>query len=258
METTVALVTGGASGMGQVYALRMAQRGVKVALLDANAEALEQVAAQSDKLIAFPCDVTSLEQVTAVVERVVATLGPIDRLVHCAAIMPTAELPEQDIDVIQRLMSVNYGGTVNVCKTRLARMRQRGKGEIVLFGSLGGSVPVLDCGAYCASKAAVNCFAEVLIEENRGSGVHIMLVCPALVDTPLLQQSIASSNPRAIRESIANKHFVAPDFIIDKVEQGLRRRTEILLPGVEAKLLARLRRFAPRMLWKIIHRSSHD
>ncbi len=131
--------------MVQVYALRMAQRGVKVALLDANAEALEQVAALSDKLIAFPCDVTRLEQVTAVVDRVVATLGPIDRLVHCAAIMPTAELPEQDIDVIQRLMSVNYGGTVNVCKTLLARIRQCDKGEIVLFGSLGGSVPVLGC-----------------------------------------------------------------------------------------------------------------
>lgn len=108
------------------------------------------------------------------------------------------------------------------------------------------------------SKAAVNCFAEVLIEENRGSGEHIMLVCPSLVDTPLLQQAIASSNPKAIRESIVNKRFASPDFIIDKVEQGLRRRTEILLPGAEAKLLARLRRFAPGMLWKIIHWSNRD
>lgn len=238
--------------MGCLYANRMAERGIQVALLDRDAEALRNAAAQSVHISGYPCDVADLSQLQLALDEVAVSLGPVDRLVHCAAIMPTAPLPEQDIDTIQRLMTVNYGGTVNVCKTVLASMRQRGQGEIVVFGSIGGMVPIADCGAYCASKAAVNSFTETLIEENRGSGVHIMLVCPTLVDTPLLQQSIDSSNPRAIRESIANKRFASPAVIIDAVEQGLRKRTDILLPGLEAKALSWLRRLAPRLVWKMI------
>lgn len=111
METKLALFSGGASGM--------AQRGVMVA-------PLEQTAALSDKRIPWPCAVTNLEQVTAVINPVAESLGPNNRQVHCAAMMPTAPLPEQDIKLIQRMMSVHYGATVNICKTRLLRMRQRG------------------------------------------------------------------------------------------------------------------------------------
>jgi short-subunit dehydrogenase len=137
-------------------------------------------------------------------------------------------------------------------------MVERGAGELVLFGSIGGWVPVPECGAYCASKAAIHAFAEMLIEETRGSGVHVMLVCPTLVDTPLLEQATATSNPKAIRDSIAKKRFADPGFVIDEVEKGLARRKEILLPGIEAKALIWVRRLAPRLLWKVIRRSNRE
>ena len=85
-----------------------------------------------------------------------------------------------------------------------------------------------------------------------------MLVCPSLVGTPLLEQATATSNPKNIRDSIANKRFADPELIIDEVEKGLTRRKEILLPGTEAKVLMWIRRLAPRLLWKAIHLSNRE
>jgi len=258
MVPQVALVTGGASGLGRIFALRMASRGTKVAILDTNDQGLEATAAQSDNLYPYHCDVSDLDEVSQVVNKVIEALGPIDRLVHCAAIMPTAKLSDQDIAEIHKLMTINYGGTVNITKVLLPAMKQRRSGQIVIFGSLGGLVLVPDCGAYCASKAAVNAFTEVLIEENRGSGVHIMAVCPTLVNTPLLMQAVETSNPKSIRDSIKKNRLADPDSIIDAVGRGLEKKTEILLPNAEAKILSCVRRLTPRLLWKFIHHSNKE
>ncbi len=252
MEPQIAFVTGAASGMGRIIALRMAERGCQVALVDRNSDLLENTCSKSPNLHPYACDVTDPQAITTAADGVARELGPIDRLVHCAAIMPAGRLVDQPAEVIRHLMEVNYGGTVNVVKAVLPAMLTRDCGEIVIFGSTGGSIFVPECGAYCASKAATNAFAEILIEETRGSGVHVMLVCPPLVDTPLLQQAVETSNPATVRYSIENKRFADPEFIIDEVEKGILKKTKILLPGTEAKLLMRARRFTPRLLRKVI------
>jgi short-subunit dehydrogenase len=249
----VALVTGGASGMGRLCALRMAQAGMRVAVLDRDSAGLESVQQESSNITAYYCDVADSASVRSVFSDVRSQYGFIDRVIHCAAIMPTGCLSDQDAETIHHLMTVNYGGTVNVTKAALPPMLEKGAGELIVFGSTGGSVLVPECGAYCASKAAVNAYTEILIEENRGRGVHIMLVCPPLVDTPLLQQAVETSNPKSIRDSIAKKRFASPEFIVDEMEKGVGRKIEILLPGGEAKFVMAMRRFFPRLLWKIIN-----
>jgi len=138
MVPKVALVTGGASGMGQIFALRMASRGTSVAILDTNDGALQAAASQSDNLYPYHCDVSDINEVYRVVGKVTEELGPVDRLVHCAAIMPTARLADQDIDQIHKMMTINYGSTVNINKVLFPAMKERKSGEMVIFGSLGG------------------------------------------------------------------------------------------------------------------------
>jgi NAD(P)-dependent dehydrogenase (short-subunit alcohol dehydrogenase family) len=253
MTPQIALVTGGASGMGRICALRLANQGAKVAVVDMDPAGLESLQQESSNIFPYLCDVSDLAGVEGVLAEVRAQFGFIHRVVHCAAIMPTACLAEQETETIHRLMRINYGGTVNVTKSVLPAMFEKGAGELVVFGSTGGSVLVPECGAYCASKAAVNAYTEILIEENRGRGVHIMLVCPPLVDTPLLQQAVETSNPKSVRDSIEKKRFADPEFIVDEVEKGLKRKIEILLPGGEAKFVMAMRRYFPRLLWKIVH-----
>ena len=258
MSLRVAVVTGGASGLGRIFALRMAAQGIQVAVVDRNSEALSSVASESIRIHAVRCDVSSSAELSAALAEIESELGTIDRLVTCAAIMPTSKLAEQDTQEIRGVMAVNYGGTVNAVQAVLPGMAQRDAGELIIFGSTGGSVLVPDCGAYCASKAATNLYTEMLIEETRGSGVRVMLVCPALVDTPLLQQAVATSNPKVIADSIAKSRFADPELIIDEVEKALRKRTKILMPGAEAKAVMWLRRMSPGLLWRIVRLANRD
>lgn len=251
----VALVTGGASGMGQLSALRLANQGAQVAIFDMNDDALQATAEKSPNIHPFKCDVANLQQVRDTVARVEAEVGPIDRLTHCAAIMPTARLIDQPIDLINKIMDINYKGTVHLTKTVLPLMRDRGRGQIVLYGSIAGYVLAPEMGAYNASKAATNAFAEVIIRENRGSGVQMMVVHPPMVDTPLINQALTNSNPKNIRESKEKGRLASPDFIVDEVEKALDKGVEILYPGMEAKILTWLRRFSPSLLWRIIDAS---
>jgi short-subunit dehydrogenase len=258
VNVRVAVVTGGASGLGRILALRMAAQGIRVAVVDRDREALTAVASESSNVHPVRCDVSSSEELGAALAEVESKLGVVDRMVTCAAIMPTSQLGDQETRDIQQVMAVNYGGTVNAVQAVLPAMVRRRAGELIIFGSTGGSVLVPDCGAYCASKAATNVYGEMLIEELRGSGVRVMLVCPPLVDTPLLQQAVATSNPKIISDSIAKNRFADPEFIIDEVEKALAKRTEILIPGAEAKAVMWLRRMSPGFLWRVVRLANRD
>ncbi len=252
-DVKIAVVTGGASGMGRLTALRLASRGVKVAILDMNEEALASTAAESDNLTAYRCDVSDLKQVREVIEQIEASLGPIDQLTHCAAIMPSGALIDMPADLITKMMSINYNGTVHLTKVVLPLMQARKRGLIVIYGSIAGYVMAPELGAYNATKAATNAFAEVLIHENRGSGVHILAVNPPMVNTPLIEQAVQTKN---IRESRDKGRLASPEFIVDEVEKAIAKGKEFLYPGAEAKILTWLRRFFPGLLWRIIKASS--
>ena len=245
------LVTGGASGIGRAFVKRLSKQGWRVCVLDLNESALAELS--SDNISTFLCDVANLDQVKTTVKEIIERVGCIDRLIHCAAIMPAGKLASMSAQTTNLLMTVNYGGTVNVVQTVLQDMLARNAGELIVFGSTGGSVPVPDCGAYCASKAATNAYMEILAEENRETGVQFMLVCPPLVNTPLLEQAMATAQPRMLSYSLEQQRYMTPDDIVDAVEKGLKKNVRILWPGMEAKILQWLRRFSPRLLWKIIH-----
>lgn len=97
---------------------------------------------------------------------------------------------------------------------------------------------------------------EILAEENRTTAVQFMLVCPPLVNTPLLEQAMATAQPKTVSYSIEKQRYMTPDDIVDAVEKGLKNNVTILWPGMEAKILQWLRRFSPRLMWKIMHAAS--
>jgi NAD(P)-dependent dehydrogenase (short-subunit alcohol dehydrogenase family) len=248
----VAVITGAASGMGQISAWRLADKGAEVAAVDVNEAGLEETCKGRDNVKRYICDVSDAVAVKEVFGRVKAELGTIDRLTHAAAIMPTCPLPKADPEWIKRLMRINYDGTVNVTMTVLPDMLERRAGDIVIYGSLAGHVLAPHLGAYSATKAAVNAFTEVLARETAGSGVRILLLCPPMTDTPLINQAVESSNPRSIQMGLEQKRMAKPDFVVDACEEALEKGKTILFPGGEAKFLFRLRRYAPGLLWKMI------
>ncbi len=249
----VAVVTGGGSGMGRISAHRLAAAGAAaVCVVDVDAAGLEETAEGRVNVHPYVCDVSDGEAVTALYARIVAAHGPVDRLTHAAAVMPASPLRHQTAAEVTRVMRINYEGTVHMVLGVLPSMLERRGGDVILYGSLAGYVLAPHLGAYCASKSAVSSFAEVLMQENRGSGVRMLLVCPPLTRTPLIDQATGTSNPGSIQVGIEQGRMADPEDIVDAVEAGLERGREMLFPGGEAKVLYRLRRFVPSLLWRVI------
>lgn len=245
----VALVTGAASGMGRLACRRLADAGARVAAVDLNEEGLRETAGARDSIRAYAQDVTDAPGVAELVGRIESELGPVDRVMNAAAIMPTGFLLDQDTETIRRVMDINYGGIVNVTCAVLPGMLERGSGDVVNFASIAGWSPTLHFGAYNASKFAVVAYSEVLFHENRGKGVRICCVCPPPVKTPLLEQ--AKSKPKMLEQ--AGKP-IAPDQVLDAIESGLEKGQLFVFPGRGTHFGVLMRRWFPGLLWRIVHR----
>jgi len=242
----VALITGGGSGMGQRMAERLAAQGAQVAALDVNEEGLAKTAATSKNITTFQVDVTDGEAMRQVVERVTADLGAIDRVAACAAIMPSAPIVETDTDLIKKVMNINYGGVVNTVKATIDPMLERGRGDMIIFASLMGHQPQLYLGAYCASKAAVKAFAEILWQENFDSGVRFACVCPPMVKTPLWNQ--LESRARSYIDYMPDFTALSSDDVLDAIEKSFEKDKFWVMPGI-AKPASVYYRLLPGPFW---------
>jgi 3-oxoacyl-[acyl-carrier protein] reductase len=176
----VALVTGGASGIGAAVARRLLAEGARVATLDLNAE-------PSDGVLAVGGDVSRSADVDAAVERVERELGPIDVLVCAAGIagksLPTLEVPD---DEWRRVLAINADG-VFYCNRAAARgMTERGYGRTVNVASMAGKEGNPMAAAYSAAKAAVIALTKAIGKDLARTGVLVNCIAPAVVETPIL------------------------------------------------------------------------
>lgn len=243
----IALVTGAASGIGEASALHLAGRGWDVVAVDVDDEALEALREREPRIKIERCDVQDTDAVAALVKAV----GPVDRLVHAAAVSRLGSALEQPLDEFNAIWRINFLGTVNFARAVVPGMVERGRGEVVLYSSLGGWVPARKLAAYASSKAAVNAFADVLDQECRGSGVTIRCVCPSQVDTPQFRR-ISAEDPAATAHRSGMP--VAP--VIEEVERSLGRGSLYVFPGATAKTTIWIKRHFPRLFAKILERET--
>lgn len=251
-KPAVALVTGAASGMGQLAARRLAAAGASVAALDIDEKGLEETVARAPTMQAWGCDVTDDAAVDRTVREVEDAFGPVDRLVHAAGICLPGLLADQPVDEIERTMAVNYLGTVRVVHAVLGGMLARRRGDVVTFASLSGWLPSPHLGAYAASKHAVVAFNEVLAHENRGSGVRFACACPPIVDTPM----VVGIRARDVAALGGQERGIDAGVVLDAIEHALGAGELFVLPGRGTKTVWRTRRFAPSILWRQIERAT--
>jgi 3-oxoacyl-[acyl-carrier protein] reductase len=176
----VALVTGGASGIGAATARRLLAEGAHVASLDLEPEAPEGV-------LALAGDVSSSGDVENAVAAVREELGPIDVLV-CSAGVPGESLSTVDVsdEEWKRVLAINADGVFFCNRAVIPSMVERGYGRIVNVASIAGKEGNPMAAAYSASKAAVIAMTKAIGKDVAGSGVLVNCVAPAVIETPIL------------------------------------------------------------------------
>lgn len=251
----VALVTGGASGMGRMSCIRLAEQGAKVVAVDMDEEGLASLESQYRNVTTHKCDVSDYEQVQAVVEQTTNDIGDIDRLTHAAAIMPCATINDMPVETFIRQMRINYEGTVYLVKSILPGMLERDRGDIICFGSIAGEVPLPKAGGYCATKAATNAFVKQLILENSDNNIRILLMCPPPVNTSLLSEAKTGQkgfSDKQLEAYMKRGVVVPPEFILDEIEKGLEKNKKVVFPGYFAKAVVNLYKVSPSQVGKML------
>ncbi|MBK8900885.1 MAG: SDR family oxidoreductase [Anaerolineaceae bacterium] len=181
----VAVVTGGASGMGAATARELAVAGARVTIVDKNV-VLATAFAEEIGVEVLIGDVSDAAFCEEVVQAVVARYGRLDILVNAAGIIVRADAPGTTNEQWQRVMNVNVGGIFYLSRAAVAVMKQQGKGVIVNFGSIWGGVGAAGVVAYCASKGAVHQLTRAMALDHVKDGIRINAVCPGEVNTPML------------------------------------------------------------------------
>jgi NAD(P)-dependent dehydrogenase (short-subunit alcohol dehydrogenase family) len=203
-EGKVALVTGGASGLGLATAKAFAESGASVVLADQNDNAVraavDALTAQGHKALAAPCDVADDAQVEAMVAQTVATFGRLDVAYNNAGIQnllaETADTTREDYD---RVMGINLRGVWSCMKFELQQMRKQGSGAIVNCSSLGGLVGGAERGIYHAAKHGVLGFTKSAALEYAARGIRINAICPGLIWTPMVDQMVTAGQGDALK-----------------------------------------------------------
>jgi len=201
----VAVVTGGAGGIGAACAVALNASGATVAIFDREKPSGDDYAVVAD--------VTSTGSLNAAIACVERDVGTIDVLVHAAGISGpwhgVLDLDEADWDIV---MNVNAGGTYRICRAILPGMVARGYGRVVLLASVAGKEGVPLLPAYSASKAAVIAFAKSVGKDLASSGVVINCVTPAGVDAGMTHENTAEVQER-MRAAIPMGRFATAEEI---------------------------------------------
>ena len=186
----VAVVTGGASGLGRATARRFAEEGARVALLDRDATAGEESAAQirtAGGTASFHAvDVSSWASIEPVIAAVSAELGAPGVLVNCAGIGNFVRSELETQRNWERTIAVNLTGTFLMCRSVLPAMLAAGRGSIVNIASNSGLLGQPYAAAYCASKGGIINLTRALAVEYRARGVRVNAIAPGGMQTPML------------------------------------------------------------------------
>jgi NAD(P)-dependent dehydrogenase (short-subunit alcohol dehydrogenase family) len=201
LDHRVALVTGGASGIGAAIGDALAAKGARIAIADL-AEGSE-----------FQCDVSDSESVTRTVQAVVEAKGRIDILVNSAGIARLGAAEELSVKDWEATIAVNLTGTFLMCQAVGAHMLAAGRGVIINMASQAASVALDAHVAYCASKFGVVGVSTVLAAEWAGRGVRVNTISPTVVLTELGHQAWDGPKGDALKKLIPSGRFAYPDEI---------------------------------------------
>jgi 2-hydroxycyclohexanecarboxyl-CoA dehydrogenase len=222
MSNRVAIVTGGAQGIGKGIARTLAEAGFRVAVADLNLPAAEQTAkeigAAGGTAIAVEIDVTRTASVESAVQMVEAELGPIEVVVNNAGwddFMPFVKTTEEFWD---KILDINFKGALRVIKAVVPGMTDRGFGRVINIGSDAGRVGSSLEAVYSGAKGGIIAFTKTLAREVAAKGVTANIVCPGPTDTEMLQD-VAAAHPDAekvlerLARAVPMKRLGQPDDI---------------------------------------------
>lgn len=251
------VVTGAAHGIGRALVERFAAAGHRVAVLDLDAEAARVRADALERgganALAIACDVTSQAACDDAMAQVCASWGGIDVLVNNAGITHVGCVRDTDVEILRRVMDVNFFGAVHATRAALPSLLER-RGRVVAMSSVAGFAPLATRAGYVASKHALQGFFETLRAEHARDGLGVTLVCPSFVRTDIGSRALGArvGEGAPVRSGVG--HELEPEAAADAIYRGILRGRRLVWVGREARLSWWASHLAPRIYERMMLR----
>lgn len=248
-------ITGASSGIGEELAKQLAHRGASLVLSARNVEKLTALKAslpQAEKHLVLQLDLAENKHYEELAKQVIAQFGRIDYLFNSGGISQRGTVSESSVEVVRRIMEVNFFGNIALTKAVLPYMQNQKLGHIIVTSSIAGKFGFYWRSAYAASKHALHGFYEALLLEEAKNNIYVTLVCPGKINTPISKSALtADGTPHNEMDHNQATGMSVEECVSQMLKATEKRKKEVLIGNKEI-LAAKIKRFSPALFWKII------
>lgn len=255
MQNKVVIITGASSGIGKALAFRFAAAGARLVLAARRVNFLDEIVKQlpQTEILTVETDVSREEDCRGLVEKAIARFGQIDVLINNAGISMRALFTEVELDVLRRLMDVNFWGTVYCTKYALPHLLQT-KGSVVGVISVAGHVGLPGRTGYAASKFAVRGFLDTLRIENLKTGLHVLVAAPGFTASEVRKSALNAEGRQQGETPRDENKMMSAETCADHIFRAVvKRKRQLILTFIEGKVTVFLGKFFPALLDKVTY-----
>ncbi len=256
-----ALITGGSSGIGLAIAVELAGRGAHIHIAARRTSVLETACLEigrakqrpQQQVVAHACDVASPDDVARLFAQLHSAGADPSIVVNSAGMTLPGYFESVSVEEFERVMQVNFMGTLHVLKHAVPLMMARGRGHILNVGSVASLIGVFGMSPYCSSKFAVRGLTESLRSELKPHNISVSLLCPPDTDTPMLATD-ALLMPRETKALSKTAGVLSPQVVARAAVLGLARGQAVIVPGFDGRFTALAQRLVPGLVERISDR----
>ena len=257
MHNKVVIITGASSGIGKALVYEFAKRGAKIAMGARNLDELLKIEtdlkSQGVESLSVQTDVTQELDCKNLIDKTVEKFGKIDVLVNNAGISMRAIFEDLELDVIRRLMDVNFWGTVYCTKFAIPYLLQS-KGSLVGIISVAGFLGLPGRTGYSASKFAVRGFLNTLRVENLKKGLHVLVAAPGFTASNIRKTALVADGHQQGERPRVESNMMSAERCAQIIVNGVvKRKREIVMTLVEGKISVFLSKWFPSLLDKLAY-----
>lgn len=256
MKDKVVVITGAASGIGKALALEFAGRGAKLSLADRNREQLDAISnhllKKGTDVISTVADITREEDCRRFIDNTVGSYGKIDILINNAGISMRALFEEVDLDVLRRVMDVNFWGAVYCTKFALPELLKT-HGSVAGVSSIAGYKGLPGRTGYSASKFALQGFLEVVRIENMKKGLHVLIACPGFTSSNIRNAALAKDGSNQGESPRDEAKMMTPEEVARLICDAVEKRKHRLTMTMQGKMTVLLNKFFPKFMDKMVY-----
>lgn len=256
INNKVVIITGASSGIGLALSREMARNGAKVVMaarsIDKLKELEQELTERGFDVLAVKCDVTNREECKMLIDQTINHYKKIDICVCNAGISMRALLDDLDLDILHKLMDVNFWGAVNCIKYALPHIQQS-RGSIVGVSSVAGIHGLPARSGYSASKYALNGFLETIRIENIKKGVHVMIAYPGFTSSNIRQTALTADGTQQKESPLNESKIMSAEKVSQIIIRGINGRKRNLLMDFQGRASYFIKKFAPKILDKLFY-----